>query len=128
MTFTYDGNGNQTVVQKPNGDRTTQVWDYENRLIKTIQPTGGITSMEYDADGLRLKLEEPTGRKLFVWDDQNYLAETDAAGATETAFTTEPSTYGGLISHRKAGASTTYHFDALGSTRALGVCTLTPMT
>ncbi|RLS57511.1 MAG: RHS repeat-associated core domain-containing protein [Planctomycetota bacterium] len=45
--------------------------------------------------------------------------QTDAAGATETAFTTEPSTYGSLISHRKAGASTTYHFDALGSTRAL---------
>ena len=118
-TFTYDGNGNQTVVQKPSGDRTTQVWDYENRLVKTIQPSGGITSMAYDADGLRLKLEEPTRTKLFVWDDQNYLAETDAAGATETAFTTEPSTYGGLISHRKAGASTTYHFDALGSTRAL---------
>ena len=118
-TFTYDGNGNQTVVQKPNGDRTTQVWDYENRLVKTIQPSGGVTSMAYDADGLRLKLEEPTGTKLFVWDDQNYLAETNAAGATETAFTTEPSTYGSLISHRKDGASTTYHFDALGSTRAL---------
>ncbi len=118
-TFTYDGNGNQTVVQKPNGDRTTQVWDYENRLVKTIQPTGGVTSMAYDADGLRLKKEDATGTKLFVWDDQNYLAETDAAGTTETAFTTEPSTYGGLISHRKAGATTTYHFDALGSTRAL---------
>ena len=118
-TFSYDGNGNQTVVQKPNGDRTTQVWDYENRLIKTIQPSGGVTSMAYDADGLRLKLEEPTGTKLFVWDDQNYLAETDAAGTTQAAFTTEPSTYGSLISHRKAGATTTYHFDALGSTRAL---------
>ncbi len=118
-TFTYDGNGNQTVLQKPSGDRTTQVWDYENRLVKTIQPSGGVTSMAYDADGLRLKLEEPTGTKLFVWDDQNYLAETDAAGTTQAAFTTEPSTYGSLISHRKAGASTTYHFDALGSTRAL---------
>ena len=118
-TFTYDGNGNQTVVQKPNGDRTTQVWDYENRLIKTIQPSGGVTSMAYDADGLRLKKEDATGTKLFVWDDQNYLAETDAVGTTQAAFTTEPSTYGSLISHRKAGASTTYHFDALGSTRAL---------
>ncbi len=118
-SFTYDGNGNQTVVQKPNGDRTTQVWDYENRLVKTIQPSGGVTSMAYDADGLRLKLEEPTGTKLFVWDDQNYLAETDAAGTTQAAFTTEPSTYGSLISHRKDGATTTYHFDAMGSTRAL---------
>ena len=118
-SYIYDGNGNQTVVQKPSGDRTTQVWDYENRLVKTVQPSGGVTSMAYDADGLRLKLEEPTGTKLFVWDDQNYLAETDAAGTTQAAFTTEPSTYGSLISHRKAGSSTTYHFDALGSTRAL---------
>ena len=42
------------MIQKPNGDRTTQVWDYENRLVKTIQPSGGVTSMAYDADGLRL--------------------------------------------------------------------------
>jgi YD repeat-containing protein len=90
-TFTYDENGNQTVVQKPSGARTTQVWDYENRLVKTIQPSGGVTSMSYDADGLRLKKEDATGTKLFMWDDQNYLAETDAAGTTETAFTTEPS-------------------------------------
>ena len=118
-TFTYDGNGNQTVIQKPNGDRTTQIWDYENRLVKTIQPSGGVTSMAYDADGLRLKKEDATGTKLFVWDDQNYLAETDAVGTTQAAFTTEPSTYGSLISHRKDGATTTYHFDAMGSTRAL---------
>ena len=45
--------------------------------MKTIQPSGGVTSMAYDADGLRLKKEDATGTKLFVWDDQNYLAETE---------------------------------------------------
>jgi len=117
--YTYDANGNQHVTVAPGGSRTTQIWDYENRLVKTLQPGAGVFTMAYDADGLRVRKETPSEAKLFVWDDQNYLAETDAAGVTEVAYTTEPSTYGSTISHRTGGATTTYHFDALAAARAL---------
>ena len=45
-----------------------------------------------------LKNEESMVTTLFVWDDQKYWAQADAAGTTEAAFTTEPSTYVSLIS------------------------------
>ncbi|MFO1007743.1 MAG: RHS repeat-associated core domain-containing protein [Planctomycetaceae bacterium] len=117
--YTYDANGNQHVTVTPGGSRTTQIWDYENRLVKTLQPGGGVFTMAYDADGLRVWKETPSETKLFVWDDQNYLAETDDSGVTEVAYTTEPSTYGSTISHQSGGATTTYHFDALAAARVL---------
>ncbi|MFO1007747.1 MAG: hypothetical protein U0929_17420 [Planctomycetaceae bacterium] len=117
--YTYDANGNQHVTVAPGGSRTTQIWDYENRLVKTLQPGGGVSTMAYDADGLRVRKETPSETKLFVWDDQNYLAEADDSGVTEVAYTTEPSTYGSTISHRTGGATTTYHFDALAAARVL---------
>ena len=117
--YTYDANGNQHVTVAPGGSRTTQIWDYENRLVKTLQPGAGVFTMAYDADGLRVRKETPSEAKLFVWDDQNYLAETDDSGVTEVAYTTEPSTYGSTISHRSGGATTTYHFDALAAARVL---------
>ena len=118
-TYTYDANGNQHVTVAPGGSRTTQIWDYENRLVRTLQPGGGVFTMAYDADGLRVRKETPSETKLFVWDDQNYLAETDDSGVAEVAYTTEPSTYGSTISHRSGGATTTYHFDALAAARVL---------
>ncbi|MFO1007746.1 MAG: RHS repeat-associated core domain-containing protein [Planctomycetaceae bacterium] len=118
-SYTYDANGNQHLTVAPGGLRTTQIWDYENRLVKTLQPGGGVFTMAYDADGLRVRKETPSETKLFVWDDQNYLAQADDSGVTEVAYTTEPSTYGSTISHRSGGATTTYHFDALAAARAL---------
>ena len=90
--YTYDANGNQHVTVTPGGSRTTQIWDYENCLVKTLQPGGGVFTMDYDADGLRVRKETPSETKLFVWNDQKYPAEADDSGVTEVAYTTEPST------------------------------------
>ena len=45
--------------------------------------------------------------------------ETDDAGATVAKYTQEPKLYGGLISQRRSGATSFYHYDAIGTTRAL---------
>ena len=98
-------------------------------------PAGIINTMSYEPGGLRVKLEESTGVKQFVWEatetadrsgrmqdeggSSSYLQQTDATGSVNTEYTTEPTTYGPLISHRQSSATTTYHYDALGSTRAL---------
>ncbi len=116
-TYTFDADGNQQVVLSPSGDRVTNLWDYENKLIGVQHPTGSRETMAYDPDGKRVMLEETASTTKYVWDDQNYLQETDASDVTQVTYTNEPRTYGNLISQRKSGASHYYLFDALGSTR-----------
>ncbi|MGD9712405.1 MAG: RHS repeat domain-containing protein [Thermomicrobiales bacterium] len=118
-TFTFDANGNQQLVRQPTGARTTTSWDYENRTTLVKLPSGVRNTMAYDPDGLRVKLDESTGTKKFVWDDQNYLAETDASNVTQVLYTNEPAQYGNLISQRRASTTHWFHFDAIGSTRQL---------
>ncbi|HEX5202729.1 MAG TPA: hypothetical protein VFW27_22595, partial [Actinoplanes sp.] len=118
-TYTFDPDGNQQGVLAPTGDRTTYVWDYENRMTSVQLPSGIRNTMAYEPEGLRVKLEESTGTKKFVWDEQNYLAETDDADDTQVVYTNEPRLYGNLVSQRRGTDSHWYHFDAIGSTREL---------
>ena len=118
-TYTFDADGNQEVVEDPAGDRTTYAWDYENRMSSAQLPSGVRNTMAYEPDGLRVKLEESTGTKKFVWDEQNYLAETDENDDTQVVYTNEPRLYGNLVSQRRGSNSHWYHFDAIGSTREL---------
>ncbi len=57
----------------------------------------------------------------YVWDElsDNMLMETDELGATKAEYTNEPDEFGGLISQRRGGTTSYYHFDGQGSTRAL---------
>jgi RHS repeat-associated protein len=55
----------------------------------------------------------------YIWDEENYLAETDGANTVNTVYTNEPAQYGNLISSRISGTTRYHHFDAIGSTRQL---------
>jgi len=55
----------------------------------------------------------------YIWDEQNYLAETDGSNVVQTVYTNEPARYGNLISSRISGTTSYHHFDAIGSTRQL---------
>ncbi len=118
-TYTFDADGNQKLIVEPNGDRTTTSWDYENRTTLVQLPTGIRNTMAYEPHGLRIKLEESTGTKKFIWDEQNYLAKTDAANDTQVVYTNEPRLYGNLVSQRRGTDSHWYQFDAIGSAREL---------
>jgi RHS repeat-associated protein len=58
---------------------------------------------------------------LFHWDEvsDSVLQESDGAGDVQVTYTNEPSAYGPLLSERRGTVDSQYHFDALGSTRAL---------
>ncbi len=114
-TYTFDADGNQQVVREPSGSRTTYSWDYENRMTRVALPSGVRNTMAYEPEGLRVKLEESTGTKKFVWDEQNYLGETDGSNDTQAVYTNEPRRYGNLISQRRGSTSHWFHFDAIGS-------------
>src|SRR5579872_4078014 len=55
----------------------------------------------------------------YIWDDENYLAESDATNTINVVYTNEPRPYGNLVSSRISGTTSYHHFDALGSTRQL---------
>jgi RHS repeat-associated protein len=58
---------------------------------------------------------------LYHWDEVSdcVLQESDGAGNIQVTYTNEPSAYGPLLSERRGTVDSQYHFDALGSTRAL---------
>ena len=116
-TYSYDNNGN-TTVKNAAGSSTTYTWDGENRLTK-IESADGILTMTYDADGLRRKKEEASAVANFIWDGQKVLLETNAADSTVVQYALSRGPYGSLVSQRRGGASSFYHFDALGSTDRL---------
>lgn len=55
----------------------------------------------------------------YIYDEQNYLAESDATNTISVVYTNEPRQYGNLISSRISGTTSYHEFDALGSTRQL---------
>jgi RHS repeat-associated protein len=57
----------------------------------------------------------------YIWDPlaDSYLMETDGSGSTQAVYTVEPDLYGQVISQRRGGTSSYYHYDGLGSTREL---------
>jgi RHS repeat-associated protein len=57
----------------------------------------------------------------FVWNpvDDCIISEVDETGAVQAIYTNEPQQYGGVISQRQGTTTSTYHYDALGSTRFL---------
>lgn len=52
----------------------------------------------------------------FILDGQDVLLETNGDGTTQAAYTQTPDVYGSLISQRRSGTSTFYHYDGQGST------------
>ena len=116
-TYTFDPNGNQQLVVAPNGDRTTNTWDYENKNTKVELPAGVINTLTYNADGLRVTVENSAGTSNILWDGKQYLAESDGLGNIIVCYTNEPDEFTNLISQSTATASLFYHYDALGSTR-----------
>ncbi|MBM3500205.1 MAG: RHS repeat-associated core domain-containing protein, partial [Armatimonadetes bacterium] len=117
-TYTYDENGN-TLTTDAAGAVTTMTWSYEDEML-TVQPsTGGRVTMTYDGDHLRRKRQNGSGTTKHVWDDQQVLLETNGNGATQARYTLTPFDYGDLVSMRRGNATSFYHFDVLGSTRAL---------
>lgn len=105
--------------QGPKDSVPTYTWDDENRMATVALPDGTRSTFTYDATGLRRQKREAGGITRFVWDGQNVLLETDGNGTTRTAYTQTPSLYGALVAQRRSGASSFYHFDALGSTMEL---------
>jgi len=78
----YDSNGNVTSVTNPLGHISQSEYDVRNRLVKSIDPDGGITRYEYDRDNNLTALIDPVGNRTeFAYDSRNRMTqETDPLG------------------------------------------------
>ncbi|MEI7850320.1 MAG: RHS repeat-associated core domain-containing protein [Kiritimatiellales bacterium] len=95
------------------GGRTTVlIHDALKRLVQTINPEGGITRFDYDANGNRTALTDPNGNvTTFAYDlDDRLIRETYADG-NGLSFGYDPA---GLMTTRTnaRGIVTTYTYDA----------------
>ena len=141
LTYTYDDNGN--LVNKKSGSvvQAAYRWDEENHMTGATIGSGAaqkIMSYAYDPNGIRRAQEEVSGavrrRTEYVVDaNQSYaqvVEEWSASGASTGSLTDETLVksyvYGDdLISQTLAALgsnpakTSVYHYDGLGTTRAL---------
>ena len=120
-TFTYDNNGNTTFKTEPGIGQTRYFYQgYENKITWILYPGGrGSSTFAYDGDGVRRRKTDSTGTSWFVYDGANVIGETDASGNLQVVCTHGVD---GLVSshvYSPTEASYFYHFDGLGSTRAM---------
>ena len=114
--YTHDANGN-TLTQTLDGVVTTYSYNAKNELIGSNE-SGQATAYLYNIDGIRIGKGDATGQTLYTVDTNRDYAQVLAEATNGT--TVVNYTYGDdLISQRRGTITSTYHYDGLGSTRAL---------
>ena len=112
ITVAYDPDGNMTSGPLPNGSQGTYGYDARNRLI-----SAGGSTFTYDSEGLRKTVTEAGVTATYVMDASGpgkVLTRTKNGVVTRYVWGV-----GLCYEVDPTGASTTYHYDATGSTIAL---------
>ena len=123
VSYTYDNNG--SVLTKSDGTQYT--WDYENELTQVVLPgTGGTVNFKYDPFGRRIQKSftqnGTTTTTDYLYDGKdrsaNLIEELDGAGNVLARYT-ESGLIDDALSTLRAGATSYYQADGLGSVTSL---------
>ncbi len=104
ISYVWDKDDNlasKTTAGTAGAGTNTYGYDHAGRLISWTAPGGAVTTYEWDAAGNRTK----AGGKTFTYDERNRLSSGDGTDYTYTP-------RGTLATSTKAGATTSYTFDA----------------
>jgi len=121
-TYSYNGNGN-LLTTSVDSTVITNTYDARDKLIQSQTEVAAVvtdtTSFTYDVDGNRVTRNHNGTATQYVVDRNQQFAqvlnELDGTGALQTSYV-----YGDdLIKQRRAANDSYYHYDGLGSTRAL---------
>jgi RHS repeat-associated protein len=120
--YTYDNNGNLQSSVDGAGDQANYSWDFENRLVGAdVKDNGQTTHLtyRYDADGNRVAQTTDGTETRYLVDTNRPLAQTleeyGGSGVVQASYV-----YGlSLIMQDRGGVRSFFHFDGLGSVRAL---------
>jgi RHS repeat-associated protein len=116
VTYEYDDNGNTTKKQAPEGG-TTYTYNDANRLTEVATPTDSL-GYSYDASGIRRSKTQNGITTEYLVDPNQAYAQVlgEYQDNTEQVWYT----YGhDLLSQQRNDNLSYYHYDGLGSTRAL---------
>ena len=69
-------------------------------MTKAELPAGGLNTMSYYGDGKRRQYQDSATGRIFLWDGNNILRQTDEGGTTNRRYTIKPA---GLPAGRVAG-------------------------
>ena len=109
----YDNNGN-TQTKVVGSNTTSYSWDFENRLSSVTLPgTGGTVSFKYDPFGRRIYKSLSTGTSVFVYDGDNLVEETNAAGAVVARYT-QTNNIDEPVAMLRSGTTSYYQADGIG--------------
>ncbi|WGO96912.1 putative Ig domain-containing protein [Saccharophagus degradans] len=115
-SYTYDNNGN-TLTETLDGVVKTYTWNAKNKLV-ALDNAGEQSSYTYDYTGIRASKTAAGVTTQFVVDENRDYAqvlEEVVDGEQVVSYS-----YGhDLLSQDRAGEYRFYHYDGLGSTRAL---------
>ncbi|WP_394917857.1 RHS repeat-associated core domain-containing protein [uncultured Robinsoniella sp.] len=122
ITYTYDGNGNQTS-RSDGTDKSVFTYDGSGALTRAVVKNGTGTDTEtyaYDWQGNRILKKTGSEEIHYVLDTSNWIsyviAETDASGQLTTHYTRGDDM---LISQEQNSADAYYIYDGHGSVRML---------
>ena len=102
-TFSYDSQGNNTVIQDASGNSTTQVYDALNRLIAVTDPLTHTTTTTFDSQDNRTSVKDP--RSLitsYVYDGFGQVIQESGPDR------------GTIVYHRDAAGNVTSETDGRG--------------
>ncbi len=114
--YFYDDNGN-TLTETLDGNIITYVWDAKNKL-SSVTKDGVTTSYTYNHSGIRSSKTESGVTTEFVVDHNRDYAQVLEEVENDTAAVFY--SYGhDLLNQERDNTISFYHYDGLGSTRAL---------
>ncbi|MDA3895089.1 MAG: PASTA domain-containing protein [Desulfobacteraceae bacterium] len=116
-TYSYDNNGN-TIAKSAAGESIAYDYNFENQLTG-METLSSRAAYQYDLDGIRVAQDVDGAETAFIVDKNRQYAqvleERDNLGSLTVQYV-----YGDdLVSQKRAGVDSYYHYDGLGSTRAL---------
>jgi len=105
-----------------NQQTTTYTWDFRDKMVEVDFPEGDDVSLRYDGAGNRYRKVVGSTTTKFLFDTNNLrfsalLFELDGGETVQAKYRRGPS--GLLLAMKRGRTLYAYHFDAIGSTRAL---------